>query len=322
MPQVPEQTLQPASRPDAAAPCPSPPPMPDLPALQPQRVLQCAGLSPSPTSPSDPSGGAPVSLSFGTINLGGNICHDRFYTALSSLQSALGPLPHFLALSEFRPQGEPTKFVRIALQYGFHLLFDAPDPKGGVGILVSSQIQPQPPPLRILVPGRLIQVDIQLSLDGNFPATSICSFYGSSLSHERASFAPHLQLLLPGNTVLMGDFNCTTQPTDASTVTSNHWNQLRAWELSGQLLDAARILTPQPPYTRTRRYGGTQSYLDRVYLTQIAAQFLTPHSFLVPDMSSSPGLCDHDPLAITFQPWSFKVEPGPRCTFWSHKDKI
>lgn len=194
----------------------------------------------------------------------------------SSLPSNL-PFPQCRSsLPLWSPQDHPTRFYRLALHCGYHLLFNSPDSKGGVGLLISSQITPSPPPLTVIVPGRLIQVEVQPNPAPGFPPTSLCAFYGSNLRPERSSFAPHLQSLLAGNAVLMGDFNATTQSTDASTLSSNHWIQLRAWEVAGQLLDSVRMLTPTPPYTRTRRYGGTQSYLDRIYFTQIAAQFLIP----------------------------------------------
>lgn len=184
-------------------------------------------------------------------------------------------------------------------------------------MLVSCQVSPQPPPLKVLIPGRLISVDIQLSPELNFPPTTICSFYGSNVTAERATFAPHLQTLLRENVVLMGDFNATTQDTDASTLTSNHWNQLRAWEICGQLLDSVRMLTPLPPFTRTRRYGGTKRYIDRIYFTQVAAQFLVPS---VPNMSECSFFSDHDLIVVICQPWNFRTAPVNRCSLWNHKE--
>ena len=270
--------------------------------------------------PTGIAGGKDIALSFATINTGGCITVERFSLLLTSLITTSEAPPLFIALVEFRPQGSQTPFLRKSLQQGYHLVFDAPDTKGGVGFLLSSKVLSTPPAVLSLVPGRLIQVDVQLSPDPHFPPTSLCSFYGSNLAHERAAFVEPLQKLLSGNVVLMGDFNATTQPTDASTLTSNHWHQLRAWELSGQLIDTVRQLNPLPPYTRTRRYGGTKSYLDRIYLTQVAAKFLTAKSFLVPDMTGAPGFADHDPLILICQPWSIQIDSTPRCTLWSHKD--
>lgn len=283
--------------------------------MRPMSVPQCSRSHTPATSMAKD-----IPLSFGTLNAGGSVCLERFGSILSSLSLLPNPMPLFLALVEFRPLGPPQRFLRLALSHGYHLVFDAPDSKGGVGMLLSAQVVPQVPPLSILIPGRLICVSVSLSPDPHFPPTSLCSFYGSNVPSERAAFATPLQSLLPGNVVLMGDFNATTHPTDASTLTSNHWNQLRAWELSGQLLDAARLLNPLPPFTRTRRYGGTQSYIDRIYFTQVAAQFLIPSSFAVPSVGHFPGFSDHDPLLLYCQPWSFQMERGPRCSYWNHKD--
>ena len=293
---------------------------PALPVTTPSTLPPPRPAEPQPSTTVHSFDYSTIALSFSTANCGGCITEERFASLLNSLCQQTPDLPLFIALSEFRPQGPSPRFERLALQYKYHLLFDAPDPTGGVGLLLSSQIFPHPPPLTCIIPGRLIQVAVQLSPDPSFPPTSICSFYGSNQPQERATFTPHLQNLLAGNLVLMGDFNATTQPSDASTLTTNHWNQLRAWELSGQLIDAIRSLSPLPPFTRTRRYGGTKSYLDRIYFSQVAAHFLTPTSFQIPDMTNAPGFVDHDPVLLFCQPWSFKSSPQPRCTFWNHRE--
>ena len=85
----------------------------------------------------------PIPLSFGTINTGGAMSPERFRQMLDSLPSLLTTVPLFIALVEFRPQGHP---LRVALEHGYHLLFDAPESKGGVGLLLSSQVLPMSPP--------------------------------------------------------------------------------------------------------------------------------------------------------------------------------
>ena len=121
----------------------------------------CRGTTPSSHTslPGTPS----LPLSFGTVNTGGAITVGRFRDILLALQSSSRNKPLILSLSEFRPQGHPTPFLRRALECGYHLLHDAPGAKGGVGLLISSQISPLPPPLTVLIPGRLIQITIQLS---------------------------------------------------------------------------------------------------------------------------------------------------------------
>lgn len=116
------QSDPPPLTPQAPFSCgPSGPPAPGHPC-----VPQCMQSVPTrfPQAPS----GTDIMLSFGTINLGGNITIERFSSTLTSLQAVFSPLPLFLALTEFRPQGPPVRFSRLALQCGYHLLFNARHP--------------------------------------------------------------------------------------------------------------------------------------------------------------------------------------------------
>ena len=117
----------------------------------------------------------------------------------------------------------------------------------------------------------------------------------------------------------MGDFNATTSPTDTTTSSNLLWHWLQQQENSHRLIDAHRLLHPQVPHTRTRRYGTTTSYIDRIYLTNISARLFTVTNAQIHSLENSPGAADHDMNYIQFQPWHTYEEKTERCSWWNHR---
>ena len=82
------------------------------------------------------------------------------------------------------------------------------------------------------------------------------------------------------------------------------------------MTDLLRIFHRGPPYTRCRRYRGTQSYLDRIYASKTFLTLFTPSSAKVCNFSDATGAQDHDPVVVTLHNWGKKEVPPPRCGMW------
>ena len=89
--------------------------------------------APSVPPPADPSHGQSPrvasrlsydSLSFGTLNVGGT---EKTPNRLCHLLSGFRPLPHALALQEYRPcsTSYPTDHERVARFWGYHMVISA-----------------------------------------------------------------------------------------------------------------------------------------------------------------------------------------------------
>ena len=119
----------------------------------------------------------------------------------------------------------------------YHLLVSSPDTTGGVGFLVHTSVAAKPPDLTTHIPGRLISCDLLLHEDLAALPTTVACFYGSELAQERRYHSMALEQLLSKPCLIMGDFNATTLPGDATTTTTNNWPWLQAKEASSALID-------------------------------------------------------------------------------------
>ena len=244
-------------------------------------------------------------------------------------------LPLILALTEFQIQpgtvlGLYEHIVAQELR-GSHWLVGSPGVhKGGVALLLSSSVAPglAPPPVTILVPGRLIEVSLRLSLAMPGPTSVVC-FYGSNLRSERLAFSSSLAPLLSKPCMLLGDFNAITHDSDTtiSQVSSLKWPWLQEKESTQQLIDVVRIAHKgSPPHTRVRGYGVSTSYLDRIYATKSLIPFLeVHHGSTLPIPRSPPSetnlgyWSDHDMVRVDLQPWAVLTDPTPSCIGWTKK---
>ena len=86
------------------------------------------------------------------------------------------------------------------------------------------------------------------------------------------------------------------------------------------MTDLLRIFHPDPPYTRCRRYRGTQSYIDKIYASKTFLSLFEPSSAKVCDFSGVPGAQDHDPVVVTLHDWGKIEVPPPRCGMWYRRD--
>ena len=86
------------------------------------------------------------------------------------------------------------------------------------------------------------------------------------------------------------------------------------------MVDAIRFLTDQPHFTRVRAYRGTQSYIDRIYLTDLAHKCFECNNFLKHDFSSPFVGTDHDPVSVSIGTWALPPPPGPTGQIWEKKD--
>ena len=240
-----------------------------------------------------------------------------------------------LALTEFQVRGGSNfgLYEHIVAQElrGSHWLVGSPGvSKGGVALLLSTSVAPgtTPPAMVTHLPARLIEVQLRLSLA--MPGlTSVVCFYGSNIRSERLSFLPSLQPLLSKPCLIMGDFNAITLDSDTtiSHMTSLKWSWLQELESSQKLIDLNRIAHKgRPPHTRVRGYGGSSSYLDRIYASRTLCPFLEVRkgsTFSVPKSGSpltdSGMWSDHDLVYVELQPWSIQTDPTPTCAGWTKK---
>ena len=74
------------------------------------------------------------------------------------------------------------------------------------------------------------------------------------------------------------------------------------------------------PFTRVRGYGGTQSYLDRIYLTPLAMQLFPPNDCSTLPFDSKQGVTDHIPLWMQCGNWTQFEPPQPRPFYWNSRD--
>ena len=137
-----------------SAPLISPAPRPRPP---PSHNIQ-SPLPPTPIAATPPLVDQP--LLFMTINTGGDISLQRFQLLLTSILQQSPAPPLAISLTEFRPCGPALRFTRAAAQCSYHLLYDAPGPTGGVGLLFHLHLSAAPPTMHIHFPGRLISASL------------------------------------------------------------------------------------------------------------------------------------------------------------------
>ena len=202
----------------------------------------------------------------------------------------------------------------------YHLLYSAPTSKNGVALFVHTSISPIPPALTVHIPGILISTQLHLHPDPLIPPLRIASYYGPHTMTEKRRCEPVLNSLLREACIILGDYNCTTHHSHATTLTSNLWPWLIAKERSGALSDLLLPFTTSTPYTRVRRYAGTKSYIDRAYGTRLYQACYSPSSAEVVDFSKVHGSSDHDPIIIRSIPWTTPQIPEPRCAQWNRRD--
>ena len=319
----------------------SPPPQPSLPASpdpHPSSVHQGSPLqridsvdlvslgdapdnaaAPSVPPPADPSHSQspPVasrltydSLSFGTLNVGGTeITPNR----LCHLLSGFRPLPHALALQEYRPcsTSHPTDHERVARFWGYHMVISAPTSMDDVALLVHTSISPQKPLPTVHIPEILISVELSLHTDPSVPAVRVASFYGPHRIKDKHTCEPVLDPLLSRNFILLGDLNAVTEASHTTALEPNIWPWLVAKERSSALSDLLLPHSPHTPYTRVRRYGGSKSYIDRVYGSRQFCALFQPSTASVLDFPRVPGAQDHDPVVVSTVPWTVPHTPPP-----------
>ena len=112
------------------------------------------------------------SLNIGSVDLTANwFCH---------VLHGFSPLPHVLALQEFRPSQNThvTDMRRVALHWGYHLIYSSPTSKDGVALLIHTSLMPKCPAHTVHVPGSLISVSLSLHHDPLIPPVRVASFYG------------------------------------------------------------------------------------------------------------------------------------------------
>ena len=202
----------------------------------------------------------------------------------------------------------------------YHLLSSSPKSKNGVALLIHTSVSPSQPALTVHVPGILISTQLHLHPDPLIPPLRIASYYGPHSIKDKRLCEPALGSLLREACIILGDYNCTTHHSHATTLTSNLWPWLIAKESSGALSDLLIPYTTTIPYTRVRRYAGTKSYIDRAYGTRLYRACYSPSSAEVLDFSKVHGTSDHDPIIVRSIPWNAPHMPEPRCTQWNRRD--
>ena len=226
------------------------------------------------------------------------------------------PLPQSLALQEYRPcsTSHPTDHERVARFWGYHMVISAPTSRDGVALLVHTSKSPQKPLPTVHIPGILISVELSLHTDHSVPAVRVASFYGPHRIKDKHTCEPVLDPLLSRIFILLGDLNAVTEASHTTALKPNIWPWLVAKERSSALSDLLLPHSPHTPYTRVRRYGGSKSYIDRVYGSPQLRALFQPSAASVLDFSRVPGAQDHDPVVVSTVPWTVPHTPPHVCT--------
>ena len=148
--------------------------------------------------------------------------------------------------------------------------------------------QPQDPDTHI--PGRLISTSISLHSDPWMPSLSIASFYGPHTAAARLPCEKALAGLTQECAIILGDYNAVTHPNHTTALRAPIWPWLVAKKRANTLVD---LLTPHHdsvPFTRVSQYGGTKSYMDRAYGSQLFEALCQTSGAKVPDLSPVTGI--------------------------------
>ena len=300
----------------------SPPPPKSVTSDPPQAdtLTPAAGSNPRPMAPQNfhvaRTGDV---LTHASYNLGGpETTPNRLCHALA----ASNPLPHTISLQEFKSASSyhVPDFERVALHWGFHLLQSSPTTGNGVALLIHSSISPKAAPPKVHIPGTLISTDFRLQPDLLVPPIHMAPFYKPHSIKEKRQCELILDRLLEHSFLVMGDFNGTTHSSHTTTLNHNLWLWLIAKEKAKSLVD---LLLPQVqgiPYTRVRRFGGTNSYVDRAYGTRLYHNSFLTSSARVIDFTKVHGSSDHDPIIICSILWTAPHTPEPRCSLRNRRD--
>ena len=180
-------------------------------------------------------------------------------------------------------------------------------------MMIQMSLCPSLPVMKEYVHGHLFLVDFPVHPDALIGLVTFACYYGPHHKRTGATCTPHLHKMIRRGALVSGDYNATTRASDAFTLTSNIWPWLVGVEITSTMTDLLRIFQPDPPYTRCRRYRGTQSYIDRIYDSKTFLSLFTPSSAKVCDFSDVPGAQNHDPVVVTLHDWGKKEAPPPRC---------
>lgn len=246
-------------------------------------------------------------------NLGGPAVRpQRFGHILDHLRRRFAGRPLVCGFTEFRPtkRGLLSDYSGAARPHGMALLSSggvAGESGGGVAFVVD--------------PCVLVRCDEGLSLcehvaghlvsircDGRYfhreQPVDVALLYGPNQPRWRRRMEPIIDALLTDHPrlVLLGDFNAVTDgqadiTSTRDTCSNSVWPWLVAHERSGALVDVLRpgaTTTDQPPHTRVRRYRGSTSYLDRVYVSRQLWAEVGEHQQGVLSMQKVEGRSDHD----------------------------
>ena len=199
-------------------------------------------------------------LTFCSLNIGGvEITPNR----LCHLLSGFYPHPHTLSLQEYRPSSTSTArdHQHVAMFWGYHLLYSSPTTKDGVALRVHTSTSPQTPQLEVGVPGKLISTSLHSDVDPSMP--EVTSYYGPHTPKERQALERLLDPLSRLCSIIVGDFNAVTHPSQTTALRANLWPRLAAKERSGALTDLLAPHCKDTSHTRVQRYAGSHSYIDR-----------------------------------------------------------
>ena len=206
------------------------------------------------------------------------------------------------------------------MYWGYHLHASSTSSKEGVALLIHTSIAPAPPAIRVHIPGRLISASISLNGDPSMPSLSIASFYGRHTAAARLPCEKVLARLSQECAIILGEYIAATHPSHTTVLRAPMWPSLVAKERTSTLVDLIAPHHESVPYTRVRRYGGTKSYKDRAYGSQLFQALYMSSGAQVPDFSDVTRIQDHDPVLVHTAPWSQQVLPEMRCAMRNRRD--
>ena len=256
----------------------------------------------------------------------------RFREILTAIKNALDTgtksLPYVVIFSEFRvassyANNQYELIVREMFHGEYHLLLSPPTMQGAVACLVSVDVAPKKPAVKVLIPGYVMSFKMFARPDLKMMTTVLGVFVARKMRQEIAEV---LDPLIQEGCIVSSVFNPTTcshdNVNDLDEPTAGHdnvWPRLRNLEGNGNIIEVFKEawmksqMQDTVSMTRVRHYAGS-SYIDRMYVTQKRFCIFQPRDVCRSDVKLKGKFGSSDNFhAVFFHGWATPQKPTNRC---------
>ena len=262
----------------------------------------------------------------------------RFREILTAIKNDLDTwtksLPHVVFFSEFKvassyANNQYELTAREMCHGEYHLLLSFPTMRRGVACLVSVDVAPKKPDVKVLIPDYVMSFKIFARPDLKMMTTVVGVYVVRKMPQEIAEV---LDPLIQEGCIVCGDFDSTTcshdnlNDLDESTAgNDNVWQWLRNLEGTGKIFEVFKEAWMKSQMrdtvlmTRVRHYAGS-SYIDGMCVTRNLFGIFQPRDVCRSEVKLNRKFgSSHNFHAMFFHDWAIPQKPTNRFYGWGKK---